>query len=136
VALSPAMRRRRLAAELRKPRVAANLTAEQAVAGLAWQAPKLSGIENRQARISTAPDHAGPAEGPLPVWGPARTGSGTCGTSCSPAASARSSWRAPGDIPLAGCGARQRESSKLVLITLVRYLIRLSGPSAAEETVP
>lgn len=40
------------------------------------------------------------------------------------------------DIPLVDCDARQRESSKLVLITLVRYLTRLSDPSAAEETVP
>jgi uncharacterized protein len=42
----------------------------------------------------------------------------------------------PEDIPLVDCDARQRESSKLVLITLVRYLTRLSDPSAAEETVP
>ncbi|HLH58511.1 MAG TPA: ATP/GTP-binding protein [Streptosporangiaceae bacterium] len=40
------------------------------------------------------------------------------------------------DIPLVDCDARQRESSKIVLITLVRYLTRLSDPSAAEETVP
>jgi hypothetical protein len=40
------------------------------------------------------------------------------------------------DIPLVDCDAGQRESSKLVLITLVRYLTRLSDPSAAEETVP
>ncbi len=42
----------------------------------------------------------------------------------------------PVDVPLVDCDARQRESSKLVLITLVRYLTRLSDPSAAEETVP
>jgi uncharacterized protein len=42
----------------------------------------------------------------------------------------------PDEIPLVDCDARQRESSKLVLITLVRYLTRLSDLSAAEETVP
>lgn len=34
-------------------------------------------------------------------------------------------------IPLVDCDARQRESSKLVLITLVRYLTSLSGPQDA-----
>ncbi len=42
----------------------------------------------------------------------------------------------PQDIPLIDCDARQRESSKNVLIALVRYLTHLSDPSAAEETVP
>jgi transcriptional regulator with XRE-family HTH domain len=52
VATSPTMRRRRLAAELRKLRAEASLTAEQVVARLGWQASKLSRIENRQAGIS------------------------------------------------------------------------------------
>jgi uncharacterized protein len=42
----------------------------------------------------------------------------------------------PEDVPLIDCDARLRESSKNVLITLVRYLTYLSDPSAAEETVP
>jgi signal recognition particle receptor subunit beta len=47
------------------------------------------------------------------------------------------------DIPLVDCDARQRESAKNVLITLVRYLTLLSAQSAAdsaqssaEESVP
>lgn len=39
-------------------------------------------------------------------------------------------------IPLLDCDARQRDSSKNVLITLIRHLARLSAPSPAEETVP
>jgi signal recognition particle receptor subunit beta len=39
-------------------------------------------------------------------------------------------------VPLVDCDARRRESSKTVLITLVRYLTYLSDPSAAEEPVP
>jgi uncharacterized protein len=42
----------------------------------------------------------------------------------------------PDGVPLVDCDARQRESSKAVLITLVRYLTNLSDPSPAEETVP
>jgi signal recognition particle receptor subunit beta len=53
----------------------------------------------------------------------------------------------PDDVPLIDCDARQRESSKYVLITLVQYLAHLSdplssprptalAPSAPEETVP
>ena len=37
------------------------------------------------------------------------------------------------DIPLVDCDARQRESSKRVLITLVRYLTSLSGPEPAPD---
>jgi signal recognition particle receptor subunit beta len=36
----------------------------------------------------------------------------------------------PGDVPLIDCDARQRDSAKSVLITLVQYLTHLS-----EETV-
>lgn len=41
----------------------------------------------------------------------------------------------PDGIPLVNCDARQRESSKTVLITLVRHLARLSDQPSAEETV-
>jgi signal recognition particle receptor subunit beta len=42
----------------------------------------------------------------------------------------------PDGIPLVDCDARQRESSKTVLITLVRHLARLSDHQpSAEETV-
>ena len=37
------------------------------------------------------------------------------------------------DIPLVDCDARRRESSKRVLITLVRYLTSLSGPETAPD---
>ena len=40
------------------------------------------------------------------------------------------------DVPLIDCDARQRESSKNVLITLVRYLTSLSAQSPVEEPVP
>lgn len=40
------------------------------------------------------------------------------------------------DIPLIDCDARERGSSKNVLITLVRYLTVLSTQSAVEEPVP
>jgi uncharacterized protein len=40
------------------------------------------------------------------------------------------------DVPLLDCDARQRESSKDVLITLVRYLTNLSAERAVEEPVP
>jgi uncharacterized protein len=42
----------------------------------------------------------------------------------------------PDDVPLIDCDARQRESSKNVLITLVRYLTSLSTQSPVEEPVP
>ncbi|GAA2423101.1 ATP/GTP-binding protein [Actinomadura vinacea] len=42
----------------------------------------------------------------------------------------------PGDIPLVECDARTRESSKTVLITLVRHLARLQDPTAFEEIAP
>jgi transcriptional regulator with XRE-family HTH domain len=48
------MRRRRLAAELRRLRHEAGLSIEDVTAGLGWQASKLSRIENRQVGISTA----------------------------------------------------------------------------------
>jgi transcriptional regulator with XRE-family HTH domain len=48
------MRRRRLAAELRRLRHEADLSIEDVTAGLGWQASKLSRIENRQVGISTA----------------------------------------------------------------------------------
>jgi transcriptional regulator with XRE-family HTH domain len=54
VAVSPTMRRRRLAAELRRLRHEAGLSIEDVTAGLGWQASKLSRIENRQVGISTA----------------------------------------------------------------------------------
>jgi transcriptional regulator with XRE-family HTH domain len=52
VAASPTMRRRRLAAELRRLRTEENLTAEQVAAQLGWQPSKLSRIENRQTGIT------------------------------------------------------------------------------------
>jgi transcriptional regulator with XRE-family HTH domain len=48
------MRRRRLAAELRRLRHEAGLSIEDVSVGLGWQASKLSRIENRQVGISTA----------------------------------------------------------------------------------
>jgi transcriptional regulator with XRE-family HTH domain len=54
VAASPTMRRRRLAAELRRLRHEAGLSIEDVAAGLGWQPSKLSRIENRQVGISTA----------------------------------------------------------------------------------
>jgi transcriptional regulator with XRE-family HTH domain len=54
VAASPTMRRRRLAAELRRLRHDAGLSIEDVTAGLGWQPSKLSRIENRQVGISTA----------------------------------------------------------------------------------
>ena len=54
VAASPTMRRRRLAAELRRLRHEAGLSIEDVTAGLGWQPSKLSRIENRQVGISTA----------------------------------------------------------------------------------
>jgi transcriptional regulator with XRE-family HTH domain len=47
------MRRRRLAAELRRLRHEASLSIEDVTANLGWQASKLSRIENRQVGIST-----------------------------------------------------------------------------------
>jgi transcriptional regulator with XRE-family HTH domain len=54
VAASPTIRRRRLAAELRRLRHEAGLSIEDVATGLGWQASKLSRIENRQIGISTA----------------------------------------------------------------------------------
>jgi transcriptional regulator with XRE-family HTH domain len=48
---SPTMRRRRLAAELRRLREAAGLTQEDVAGRLEWDASKLSRIENRQVGI-------------------------------------------------------------------------------------
>ena len=42
----------------------------------------------------------------------------------------------PGEVPLVDCDARVRESSKNVLITLVRHLARLQDPTAFEEIAP
>ncbi|MFC5749264.1 GTP-binding protein [Actinomadura rugatobispora] len=42
----------------------------------------------------------------------------------------------PDGIPLVDCDARARESSKTVLITLVRHLARLQDPTAFEEIAP
>lgn len=53
VAASPTMRRRRLAAELRRLRHEAGLSIEDVVADLGWQPSKLSRVENRQVGIST-----------------------------------------------------------------------------------
>jgi transcriptional regulator with XRE-family HTH domain len=53
VAASPTMRRRRLAAELRRLRRESGLPIEDVAAGLGWQPSKLSRIENRQVGIST-----------------------------------------------------------------------------------
>lgn len=50
---SPTLRRRQLAAELRKLRHEAGLSIEDVIAGLGWQASKLSRIENRQVGVST-----------------------------------------------------------------------------------
>jgi transcriptional regulator with XRE-family HTH domain len=54
VAASPTIRRRRLAAELRRLRHEAELSIEDVATGLGWQPSKLSRIENRQIGISTA----------------------------------------------------------------------------------
>lgn len=54
MAASPTMRRRRLAAELRRLRHESGLSIEDVVADLGWQPSKLSRIENRQVGISTA----------------------------------------------------------------------------------
>lgn len=54
VAASPTMRRRRLAAELRRLRHDVGLSIEDVTVGLGWQPSKLSRIENRQVGISTA----------------------------------------------------------------------------------
>jgi transcriptional regulator with XRE-family HTH domain len=54
VATSPTMRRRRLAAELRRLRHESGKSIEEVADGLGWQPSKLSRIENRQVGISTA----------------------------------------------------------------------------------
>lgn len=54
MAASPTMRRRRLAAELRRLRREAGLSIEDVASGLGWQSSKLSRIENRQVGISVA----------------------------------------------------------------------------------
>ena len=48
----------------------------------------------------------------------------------------RAALSLPDNIPLIDCDARQRESSKNALITLVRYLTSLSTQSPVEEPVP
>ena len=48
----------------------------------------------------------------------------------------RSALSLADDIPLVDCDARQRESCKTTLITLVSHLARLSGQPAAWETTP
>lgn len=53
MAVSPTMRRRRLAAELRRLRQDSGLSIEDVASGLGWQPSKLSRIENRQIGIST-----------------------------------------------------------------------------------
>jgi len=53
VAGSPSMRRRRLAAELRRLRTDARLPIEDVAGKLKWPASKISRIENRQVGIST-----------------------------------------------------------------------------------
>jgi transcriptional regulator with XRE-family HTH domain len=52
VAGSPSMRRRRLAAELRRLRTEARLTVEDVAGRLQWPASKVSRIENRQVGVS------------------------------------------------------------------------------------
>jgi transcriptional regulator with XRE-family HTH domain len=54
VAASPTMRRRRLAAELRRLRREAGLSIEEVATRFGWQPSKLSRVENRQIGISTA----------------------------------------------------------------------------------
>jgi transcriptional regulator with XRE-family HTH domain len=54
VAASPTMRRRRLAAELRRLRHEAGLSIEDVATGFGWPPSKLSRIENRQIGISTS----------------------------------------------------------------------------------
>jgi len=54
VATSPTMRRRRLAAELRRLRHESGKSIEDVADDLSWQPSKLSRIENRQVGISTA----------------------------------------------------------------------------------
>ena len=54
MASSPTMRRRRLAAELRRLRHESEKSIEDVAATLGWQPSKLSRIENRQVGISTA----------------------------------------------------------------------------------
>jgi transcriptional regulator with XRE-family HTH domain len=54
VATSPTMRRRRLAAELRRLRHESEKSIEDVAVSLGWQPSKLSRIENRQVGISTA----------------------------------------------------------------------------------
>lgn len=48
----------------------------------------------------------------------------------------RSALSLPGDIPLIDCDARQRESSKTVLITLVTHLAHLRETAAVQELTP
>jgi transcriptional regulator with XRE-family HTH domain len=54
MAASPTIRRRRLAAELRRLRHEAGLSIEDVASDLGWQPSKLSRVENRQIGISTA----------------------------------------------------------------------------------
>ena len=53
-AVSPTIRRRRLAAELRRLRHDSELSIEEVADGLGWQPSKLSRVETRQIGISTA----------------------------------------------------------------------------------
>ena len=53
-AVSPTIRRRRLAAELRRLRHDSGLSIEDVADGLGWQPSKLSRVETRQIGISTA----------------------------------------------------------------------------------
>ena len=50
---SPTVRRRRLAAELRQLRQAADMTIEEVAARLNWQPSKISRIETRKIGINT-----------------------------------------------------------------------------------
>ena len=54
MAVSPTIRRRRLAAELRRLRHDTRMSIEDVAADLGWQPSKLSRVENRQIGISTA----------------------------------------------------------------------------------
>jgi len=53
MAVSPTMRRRRLAAELRQLRRAANLTIDDVAVRLKWQSSKISRVETRKIGINT-----------------------------------------------------------------------------------
>lgn len=67
-AYSPTMRRRRLAAELRRLRESAGMTQEDVAGQLEWDPSKLSRIENRQVGIIAGEA----AQAPGAVWGQRR----------------------------------------------------------------